>query len=126
MAALIVAILALVRPSPGPAYTAAEKTAARKQLCVKYKLASRAAHIETAPDGDTARARISMINGALMLETAAADPALAPKDRDAAPALAAAYQNMAATGSLADAAKYQAAIETTNAKVGTMEELCGE
>ncbi|RRR45770.1 hypothetical protein EHH44_09090 [Mycolicibacter terrae] len=126
VAALIVAILALVRPSPGPAYTAAEKTAARKQLCVKYKLASRAAHIETAPDGDTARARISMINGALMLETAAADPALAPKDRDAAPALAAAYQNMAATGSLADAAKYQAAIETTNAKVGTMEELCGE
>lgn len=125
VAALIVAILALVRPSP-PAYTVAEKAMAQAQLCDKYKLASRAAHIETAPDGDTALARISLINGALMLETAASDPALAAKDREAARALAAAYQNMAATGSLADAAKYQAAIEATNAKVGTMEELCGE
>lgn len=126
VAALIVAVLALVRPSPGPTYTAVEKAAAHEQLCDKYELASRAAYIKTAPDGDTALARISMINGALMLETAAADPALAAKDRDATRALAAAYQNMAATGSLADAAKYQTATETTNAKVGTMEELCGE
>ncbi|MEZ0382935.1 MULTISPECIES: hypothetical protein [Mycobacteriaceae] len=126
LAALIVAIVALVRPSPRPDYTAAEKAAAQAQLCDNYKLASRAAHIETAPDGDTALARISMINGALMLETAARDPALAGEYRDAARALAAAYQNMAATGSLADPAKYQVAIDATNAKVGKMEELCGE
>lgn len=67
-----------------------------------------------------------MINGALMLDNAAADPALASKYRDAAHALATAYQTTAATGSLGDAAKYQAAMDSTNAKVGTMEELCGE
>lgn len=67
-----------------------------------------------------------MINGALILESAAADPALATNFRDAARALADSYQTMAATGSLGDNEKYKATVDATNAKVGAMNDLCGD
>lgn len=67
-----------------------------------------------------------MINGALILESAAAEPALATDFRDAARALADAYQTMAATGSLGDNEKYKATVDATNAKVGAMNDLCGD
>ncbi|MGB3334385.1 MAG: hypothetical protein WBA79_16430 [Mycobacterium sp.] len=109
-----------------PTFTVAQKAEAKTQLCDRFGLAAQAAHIETALDGETALARISMINGALMLENAAADPALATEYRDAARALAAAYQTMAATGSLGDSGKFQATVDATNANVAVMKELCGE
>ncbi|MGV0748096.1 hypothetical protein [Mycolicibacter minnesotensis] len=126
VAALAVAISALARPAPHPTYTASEKSAAQERLCAQYKLAAQAAHIETALDGDVALARISMINGALILESAAADPALAANYRDAARALADAYQTMAATGSLGDDEKFKATVDATNARVGAMKNLCGD
>lgn len=67
-----------------------------------------------------------MINGALILESAAADPALAANYRDAARALADAYQTMAATGSLGDDEKFKATVDATNARVGAMKNLCGD
>lgn len=124
--ALTVAISALARPVPHPTYNTAEKSAAQERLCDQYKLASQAAHVETALDGDVALARISMINGALILESAAADPALATNFRDAARALADAYQTMAATGSLGNDEEYRATVDATNAKVGAMKDLCGD
>ncbi|WP_234708303.1 hypothetical protein [Mycolicibacter arupensis] len=126
LAALIAAIAAFARLAPQPTYTTAEKSAAQERLCGQYQLAARAAHIETALDGDTALARISMINAALILETASSDQALASNYRDAARALADAYQTMAATASLGDATKFQAAVDATNTQVETMKALCGD
>jgi len=123
-------IVALTRSGSGssPTYTAAQKAAAKKQLCDQYTLAARALNIETQPDGDIALARISMINGALILDMSAADPALDPKYRDAARALAKAYQTTAVIGTngMATADQYRAAVDDSNAKNQVMQELCGE
>ncbi|MCV7087466.1 hypothetical protein [Mycolicibacter hiberniae] len=124
--ALVVAVAAFARATPRPTYTAAEKAAAGEKLCNQYKLAGRAAHVETRADGDTALARISMVNGALILETAASDPAIDSKYREAARELADSYRTMAASGSIGGPDEYQDLINITNAKLSTMKSLCGD
>ncbi len=73
-----------------PSYTSADTTAAQLQLCDTYKLAAKAVQVDTT-GSDKALARIATTNGAIMLDMAAANPALDPTNRDAARALAAAY-----------------------------------
>lgn len=123
-------IVALTRSGSGstPTYTTAQKGEAKTQLCDQYLLAAHAMSIETLPDGDIALARISMTNGALILDTAAADPALESKYRDAARALARSYQTMAAKGThgMSTPDQWQAAVDDTNAKDRAMKDLCGD
>ncbi len=100
--ALVVAVAALIvaltksthAASPAtttpPTYTAAETAAAQRQLCDTYKLAARAVQVDT-NGNDTALARIALTNAAVMLDNAAANPALDAEHRDAARALATAY-----------------------------------
>lgn len=97
-------------------------------MCERYKLAARAMHIETSdPAGDTALARVALSNGALMLDTASADPALDAEHRDAARALASSYQTTAALGTtgMATRDQYLASIDDMNAKDRVMAGLCG-
>jgi hypothetical protein len=122
-------IVALTRSGSGssPTYTASQKAEAKTQLCERYKLAGHALNIETQPGNDVVLARISMINGGLILETAAADPALDPKYREAARALAQTYQTTAAIGTtgMSTPNQWQAAVDDTNAKDRVMQDLCG-
>lgn len=127
MAALIVALVALSRAASTPAYSAAEKAAAQANLCSRYRLAANAARVDTT-SSEAALARISTTNGALMLETAAANPALDGQFREAALALATAYQTMTAKGTqgVADDTQRQAALDDALAKDRVLRELCGD
>ncbi|MCV7277829.1 hypothetical protein H7J54_19710 [Mycolicibacter arupensis] len=126
-AALTVGIVALTRPASSPIYSGAQQKAADDELCGTYKLASTAMSIATnAPNGDVSVARLSLTNGARMLQTAASDPALADKYRDAARALAKAYQTQSAKGITATPEQYQAAMRDTNSKTLVMIGLCGD
>lgn len=129
VAALIVAIISLTRSADAssPHYTAAQQADAKKRLCDSYKLAAHAEHIETNTPNNTALARLSATNGAVILETAAMDPSLDPEYRDAARALALTYQNLVAisTGRGEGAPELEAAIADANAKDREMIELCG-
>ncbi|WP_234786500.1 hypothetical protein [Mycolicibacter sinensis] len=121
-------IVALTRSGSGstPTYTAAQKGEAKAKLCDQYKLAAQAMHIETSKPGDPALARVALTNGALILETASANPALEAKYSKAARALAAAYQTQTAMGTTAPVEQYQKAGEDLNAKDRVMQGLCGD
>ncbi len=126
-------IVALVRPMASrssattamPTYTAAETAAAQRQLCDTYKLAARAVEVDTGGH-DRALARIATTNGAVMLDNAAANPALDAKHRDTARALAAAYGTLTAMGNnvVATDAQYQAALDDISAKDAEMKSVC--
>ncbi len=129
--ALIVALINSTSPAPSaatttPTYTAAETAAAQRQLCDMYKLAAQAVQIDTA-GSDKALARIATTNGAVMLEMAAANPALDASDRDAARALAKTYMTLTAKGSygVATDAEYQAALDDLIGKDAAMKKVCG-
>ncbi|WP_409427849.1 hypothetical protein [Mycobacterium sp. SMC-11] len=128
--ALIVAIVSPNRPSDAsaPGYTTAQQADAKKRLCDSYKLAAHAEHIETNTPDNVALARLSATNGALILETAAADPALDAEYRDAARALALTYQNLVAisTGRGEGNPELEAAITDANTKDRVMIDLCGD
>lgn len=134
LVAVAALIVALVRPSAStpsatstaPSYSPAEVTAAQRQLCDTYKLAAQAAQVDTA-GSDKALARIATTNGALLLEMAAANPALDPAHRDAARALAMAYGSITAKGSygVATDTEYQAALDDAIAKDSAMKKVCG-
>ncbi len=97
------------------------------ELCGTYKLASKAMNIATnIPDGDVAVAHLSLTNGALMLLTAASDPALDAKHRDAARTLANAYQTQSAKGITASPEQHHEAMADTNSKTLVMIGLCGD
>jgi hypothetical protein len=127
---LIVAIISLTRTADGstPHYTAAQQADAAKRLCGSYRLAAHAEHVETNTPNNVALGRLSATNGALILETAAADPALDAKYRDAARALALSYQTLvaAATGKDGGDPELEAVIAETNANARAMQELCGD
>ncbi len=130
VAALIVALTRPTAPKPSataaaPTYTAAEISAAQRQLCDTYRLAAQAAQVDTA-GADKALARIATTNGALLLEMAAANPALDVGHRDAARALAMAYGTLTAKGSygVATDADYQAALNDAIAKDAAMKKAC--
>lgn len=124
------AIVSLTRSSDtlAPHYTATQQADATKRLCDSYKLAAHAEHIETNTPNNIALARLSATNGALILETAATDPALDAKYRDAARALALTYQTLVAvaTGREGDDPELAAVINDANAKALVMHELCGD
>lgn len=127
-AALAVAIVALTRIDATPTYSAAQRVEAQARLCDRYKLAAQAVHLETTqPDGDVALARIANTNGALILATAASEPALDVKFRDAAQALATSYQTVTAMGTMGRSdPQFIAAIDDSNAKYQVMRILCGD
>ncbi len=137
-AALIVALIALTRPTTsGPAatvattaaatYTAEETAAAHQKLCEVYTLAARSVQIDTHGDSP-ALSRVSTVNGALMLEQAVnSAPALAPADRAAALTLAEAYTSATSAASSAhrDDREWQAVMDDVNAKDAQMKAVCG-
>lgn len=125
--AVTVAVVALTRTAPAPTYSAAQRAEAQANLCSRYRLAANAARVDTT-SSDVALARISTTNGALMLETAAANPALEANFREAALALAVAYQTMTAKGTqgVADDAQRQAALDDAIAKDHALKDLCGD
>lgn len=127
-AALTAAVLALANSTPDPTYTATQKAAAKTTMCDRYKLAARSVQIETKTPDNTALARISLTNGAVMLETAAMDPALDAAARTDAHALALAYQDLTVMGTngVAGEAQFQAAMDAVNEKDRVMKELCGD
>jgi hypothetical protein len=124
-------IVALTRSTPAaplatttmPSYTPAETAAAQRQLCDTYKLAAHAVQVET-NGSDKALARIALTNAAAMLEDAATDPALDAKRRDAGRALATAYRNTTAMGSVATDAEYRTALDDIIAKDAAMRQVC--
>ncbi len=124
--ALAVALTRRAAPEPTH-YTAAQQSEAAVRLCERYRLASTAVNIET-NGPDVALARISATNGAVILEMAAADPALDAKYRDAALALAHTYEDLTAVGTKKppDDPDGQKTIDDSNAKYRVMRSLCGE
>lgn len=119
--------VALSRPTapPTPTFTAAEQASGQAYLCERYKLAALAVRIATnIPDVDPGVARNSLTNGALILESAAANPAIDSKYRAGAQALAMAYQTQAAMGNTATIDQYNVAIADTTTKTYAMQELC--
>ncbi|WP_081465615.1 hypothetical protein [Mycolicibacter sinensis] len=126
--ALVVAVLALNKSTGTATYTTEQKSAAKNQLCERYKLAAHAMHIETSTPDNATFARISATNGALIIDVAAADPALDARYRDAAHNLTISYLDLTALGTagMSDATSYQQAVDTLNARDHVMQELCGE
>ncbi|ORW89213.1 hypothetical protein AWC28_20990 [Mycolicibacter terrae] len=127
-AALTTALLALTKSATASTYTAAQRAAAKTTMCDRYKLAARSVGIETKIPDNTALARISLTNGAVMLETAAMDPALDTDARTDVRALALAYQDLTVMGTngVAGEAQFQAAMDAVNDKDRVMKELCGD
>ena len=121
--------VALTRPTApaGRTYTATEQSQAAARLCERYRLASNAVNIET-NGSDVALARISATNGAVMLEMAAADPALDGRFRDAALALAHTYTDLTAlsTGHGPDNPEFKAVVSDTDTKTDALRSLCDE
>ena len=131
VAALIAALTNSTRAAPPPTtagstYTGAETATAQRQLCDTYKIVARAVGVDT-NGGDKALARISLTNAAVMLDNAAANPALGTNDRAAARALATAYLTETAKSS-SDAftePEFRAALDDVNAKDAAMKQVCG-
>ncbi|WP_082972898.1 hypothetical protein [Mycobacterium sp. E2497] len=136
--AIIALILALTRPADSrsssttttttttPAYNGGETAAAQQKLCDTYKLVARAVQVDT-NGSDKALARTATTNAAVMLENAAADPALDAKHRDTARALAAAYLTATAkaTNGVVSDSEWQAALDDVIAKDAAMKQVCG-
>lgn len=124
-AAALIAVLTHPTPHAPTIYTAAQRTEAKALLCERYWLAAHVVHIETT---SVALARIAATNGAVILETAAANPALDAKYQDAAHALALTYEDLTAMGTNRDPddPELVAVVNDSNAKDQVMKELCGE
>ncbi|MFL0181485.1 hypothetical protein [Mycobacterium sp. SMC-15] len=86
-----------------------------------------AIHIET-NGPDAGLGRIALINGALVLESAIANPALDPTYRDAAQAVESAYQDLVIESSSGKAGdpQFDNVVNTANAKERVLKELCGD
>lgn len=137
VAALVVGIIALMRPTassagkaptavtPSPTFTPDQVASAKKELCSAYQLAARSVNADT-HSADTALARISLANGAGMLDAAAANPALSAHDRDVARALASAYRTSNAVSSDTDVASplYQMTLDEAKRADSAMAAVC--
>jgi hypothetical protein len=137
VAALVVGIIALTRPTsssagkaptaatPSPTFTPDQVASAKKELCTAYQLASKSVNQDT-NGGDIALARISLTNGGAMLDAATEDPALGQSDRDAARNLANAYQSAVAISSVFDktSAIFRQSIDEINRLDGAMGTVC--
>lgn len=128
--ALIVAVVALMRPTTSaasstmPTYAPADVSTAQKKLCDTYDLAARSVRIET-NGTDKAIARIALLNSASMLDSASVEPALDAEHRDAAHALATAYRAANALASVSTDEQYRSAVDDINAKDAAMKKVCG-
>lgn len=121
-------VVALTRSGPGstPAYTPAQRAAAKTKFCEQYKLADDAASVETRGT-DMALARIASINAAAILEVAAADPALNADYHRAALALAASYRTMTADATWgAENSRFKSSVNDLVAKNQALRDLCGD
>ncbi|MGB3522171.1 MAG: hypothetical protein WBA50_11915 [Mycobacterium sp.] len=127
MAALVLGIVAFGHQTTEQTPTAAQRTAAQATLCDRYKLAARSVQIETKSPDSVALARISLTNGAVMLETAAADPTLDASARDPAHELALWYQDLTAMGTngVVEQTQFQDAMNAVNNRDRAPKELCG-
>ncbi|HET7073369.1 MAG TPA: hypothetical protein VFI55_04710 [Mycobacterium sp.] len=137
VAALVVGIVDLARPNssgasaastsvtPSPTFTPEQIATAKKDLCSAYQLASHSVNVDT-HTSDTALARISLVNGAGLLDAAAANPALRANDRNAAQALASAYRTSNAVSSDTDAASplYQTTLDDITRTNAAMAAIC--
>ncbi|MEB3023027.1 MULTISPECIES: hypothetical protein [Mycolicibacter] len=129
-AALTVSIVSRPRSSDAaePSYSTAQRADANRRLCNSYRLAAHAEHIETNTPNNAALGRLSATNGALILVTAAMDPALDTAYRDAARALANSYQSLVAiaTGRDSGDPELESVVNETNANANAMLALCGQ
>ena len=137
VAALVVGIIALARPTsssggkaptaaaPSPTFTPDQVAEAKKELCAAYQLAARSVDFDTHVS-DRALARISLVNGAGLLDAAAENPALSANDRDAARALASAYRTSNAVSSDTDASSplYQTTLSEITRSNAAMAAIC--
>lgn len=112
------------RTSPSPA--APDVASAEQRLCDTYRLAAKAVQVDTS-GSDKGLARVATTNGAIMLEMAAADPALDFTYRDAARALAMSYATLTAKSSsgVANDAEFQSALDDIVSKNSVMKKVCG-
>ena len=135
--ALVVSIIALTRPTsgsagkaptaatPSPTFTPEQVASAKKELCSAYQLAAHSVNFDT-HSSDRALARISLVNGAGLLDAAAANPALSASDRDAARALASAYRTSNAVSSDTDVSSplYQITLDEITKTDAAMAAIC--
>lgn len=126
-ASMILAIVALTRPPANPTYSAAQRTAARTDLCDRFKPAMDAVHIET-NGPDAGLRRIALVNGALILGAAASNPAMESTYRDAADALVQTYESLVVESSSGRAgdSRFNSAVDAVNTKERALKELCGD
>ena len=125
IASLILAIVALTRAEPHPTYSAAQGAAAKADLCDRFKSAMNAAHIET-NGPDPSFGRIALLNGAVILESAATNPTLDPKYRDTALSVALAYENLIVTSSSGKSGdpQFDSVLNAANKAEGALKDLC--
>lgn len=124
---LVLAVVALIRPNAGPTLSTAQRAAAKTALCGRFKPAMGAIHIET-NGPDVGLGRIALRNGAMVLESAVANPALDRTHRDTAQAVELAYQNLAiasSSGKTGDP-QFDNVVNTANAREGALKESCGD
>lgn len=122
---LVLAIVALNRAEARSSYSAAQRAAAKSDLCDRFKLVMDAVHIET-NGPDPGFGRTSLVNGALILEGLAANPALDSKYRGATKAVVAAYENavvVASSGGPGDP-QFDNAITAVNTEEQALKDLC--
>ncbi|BBZ50401.1 hypothetical protein BST25_18100 [Mycobacterium heidelbergense] len=135
-AALVIGIIDLTRPAsngggvvptvqPPSTFTAKQTADAKKNLCTMYQVAARSVKEDT-NGPDIAIARISLTNGAGMLDAATDNPALGQSERDAARNLAAAYRNAVAISSVFDktSSVFQQSLDDVNRLDGIMAAIC--
>ena len=124
---MILAVVALTRPPSSPTYSVAQRTAAKTELCGRFKPAMDAVHTET-NGPDAGLGRTALVNGALVLDSAAANPALDSKLRDAAKAVVLAYENLVVESSLSSLGKspFDMAVDAVNSKERVLKDLCGD
>lgn len=127
IASMVLAIMALTRPPASPTYSDAQRTAAKTDLCGQFKPAMDAVHIET-NGPDAGFGRIALVNGALILESAASNPALESTYRDAANAVVQSYESLVVESSSGRAgdSRFDSAVDAVNAKERVLKELCGD
>ncbi|MEE6179069.1 hypothetical protein [Mycobacterium sp. 050134] len=106
-----------------PTFTPEQAADAQQNLCATYKLAAKEVQVET-NGSDRALARIALTNAAAMIDNSASNPALDGKYRDAARALASAYRNTTALGSVATEAEYRSSLDAIVAKDTAMKQFC--
>lgn len=127
IASMILAIVALTRAPASPTYSDAQRTAAKTDLCGQFKPAMDAVHIET-NGPDAGFGRITLVNGAPILESAASNPALESTYRDAANAVVQSYESLVVESSSGRAgdSRFDSAVDAVNAKERVLKELCGD